>query len=264
MSDRPPRAPSRPPARPVPFAIAHRGASADAPENTEAAVRLALRFGARAVECDVQLSRDGVPIVFHDANLRRLCGEAARVDALAARVLVTKRVAVAGRRGTPARILTLARWLALLPRHVLPVVELKRQRTPAAETRLARAAARVIRSARSGAPATVAVISFSPHLVAVARRALPGTRVAPIRHAPLAGATLRRLARMRGSLVVTSKTAATAPVVAALRAAGKEVWCYTVDDAAAMRSLIARGVRGIISTARADARRVCARIGASG
>jgi len=259
MSRRPPRALSRSPARPVPFAIAHRGASAYAPENTEAAVRLALRQGARAVECDVQLSRDGVPIVFHDANLRRLCGEAARVDAVVTRSLVTKRVAVAGRRGDPARIVTLARWLALLPRDVMPVVELKRQRTPAAETRLALAAARVIRSARAGAPATVAVISFSPHLVAVARRALPGVRVAPIRHAPLAGATLRRFARARGSLVVTSKFAATARTAAVLRAAGKELWCYTVDDAAEMRSLIARGVRGIISNRPDLAQRVCAR-----
>jgi len=242
-----------------PFAIAHRGASAEAPENTEAAVRLALRQGARAVECDVQLSRDGVPIVFHDANLRRLCGEAERVDALAAAVLVTKRVAVAGRRGTPARILTLARWLALLPRNVLPVVELKRQRTPAAETKLAVAAARVIRSARAGAPAPVAVISFSPRLVAAARRSLPDARVAPIRHAPLYGATLRRFARARGGLLVTSKSAATESTVAALRAAGIEVWCYTVDDATEMRALVARGVRGIISNRPALARSVCAR-----
>lgn len=255
MSRRPPRAA----ARSAPFAIAHRGASAEAPENTEAAVRLALKQGARAVECDVQLSRDGVPIVFHDANLRRLCGEAARVDALPARVLTAKRVAVAGRRGAPAWILTLARWLELLPAAVLPVVELKRQRTIAAETRLALAAARVIRRARAAAPASVAVISFSPHVVAVARRALPGASVAPIRHTPLDGATLRRFVRARGSLVVTSKSAATARTVAALRAAGKDVWCYTVDDAREMRTLIARGVRGMISNRPGVARSVCAR-----
>jgi glycerophosphoryl diester phosphodiesterase len=253
------RRPPRDSAATAPLVIAHRGASAYAPENTEAAVHLALRMGAHAVECDVQLARDGVPVVFHDANLRRLCGEAARVDALRSGELVTKRVTVAGRTGAPARILTLARWLALLPRDVVAVVELKRQRSPAAETRLALAAARVIRSARAATPESVAVISFSPRLVAVARRALPDAHVAPIRHAPLAGATLRRLARSRGALVVTSKATATAPVVAALRAAGKEVWCYTVDDAATMRALIARGVRGIIGNRPDVARRVCAR-----
>src|SRR5262249_22242168 len=150
--------------------------------------------------------------------------------------------------------------LALLPRDVLPVIELKRQRTPAAETKLALAAARVIRRARPVSPASVAVISFSPHLVAVARRALPDALVAPIRHAPLDGAPPRRFLRARGSLLVPSRSAATARTVAALRAAGKEVWCYTVDDAATMRTLLARGVRGIISNRPDLARRECARV----
>jgi glycerophosphoryl diester phosphodiesterase len=57
-----------PAARPV---IAHRGASADAPENTMAAFELALRQGADALELDVRLSRDGVPIVLHDPTLDR-------------------------------------------------------------------------------------------------------------------------------------------------------------------------------------------------
>ncbi|WP_170143611.1 glycerophosphodiester phosphodiesterase [Brockia lithotrophica] len=50
---------------------AHRGASQDAPENTLAAFREALRQGADGIEFDVQLSRDGVPVVIHDAELGR-------------------------------------------------------------------------------------------------------------------------------------------------------------------------------------------------
>jgi len=224
--------------------IAHRGASAQAPENTEAAVRLALRMGAGAVECDVQLAKDGVPIVFHDANLRRLCGEAARVDELTARELLRRRVRVAGRRGIPDRILTLARWLALLPSGVTPVIELKRQPSPAAERRLARAVARVV---KSSGRADAALISFSAGLVAEARRALPGARVAPIRDAALSAAQVRRLARGRAPLIVMSQAIAHAPVVAQLRRAGKPVWCYTVDAPARMRTLLARGVTGLIS-----------------
>jgi glycerophosphoryl diester phosphodiesterase len=224
--------------------IAHRGASAQAPENTEAAVRLALRQGAGAVECDVQLSRDGVPVVFHDANLRRLCDEPHRVDALPARALVRRRVRVAGRRGAPDRIVTLARWLDLLPAGVVPVIELKRQPTPAAERRLARAVARVVR-ARGRADATL--ISFSSGLVAAARRALPRCRVAPIRDAPLSPTQLARLARSRTPVAVMSRRIASARVVAALRRAGKPVWCYTVDAPAEMRRLLARGVAGLIS-----------------
>lgn len=50
---------------------AHRGASAYAPENTLASFREALARGTDWLEMDVQLSRDGVPIVLHDDTLDR-------------------------------------------------------------------------------------------------------------------------------------------------------------------------------------------------
>src|ERR1051325_10106083 len=54
-----------------PLIIGHRGASAHAPENTMAAFRLAMEVGADGIEFDVRLSRDGIPFVIHDDNLRR-------------------------------------------------------------------------------------------------------------------------------------------------------------------------------------------------
>lgn len=57
-----------------PLIIAHRGASAFAPENTFAAFRRAIADGADGIELDVRLSKDGVPVVFHDATLQRLAG----------------------------------------------------------------------------------------------------------------------------------------------------------------------------------------------
>jgi len=54
-----------------PLVIAHRGAAADAPENTLAAFELALAQGADAIEFDVHLSADGVPVVIHDMRLDR-------------------------------------------------------------------------------------------------------------------------------------------------------------------------------------------------
>ena len=62
-------------ARSNPLIIAHRGASAFAPENTLAAFRRAIADGAEGVEFDVRLAKDGVPVVFHDATLRRVSGE---------------------------------------------------------------------------------------------------------------------------------------------------------------------------------------------
>lgn len=55
-----------------PLIVAHRGASAFAPENTFAAFQKAIEAGAEGVEFDVRLAKDGVPVVFHDAKLKRI------------------------------------------------------------------------------------------------------------------------------------------------------------------------------------------------
>lgn len=55
----------------LPFLIAHRGASADAPENTLAAMRRAAALGASWVEFDVMPSADNRVMVFHDESLER-------------------------------------------------------------------------------------------------------------------------------------------------------------------------------------------------
>ena len=54
-----------------PLVIGHRGASALAPENTIVAFERAMRDGADGIEFDVRLARDRVPVVIHDATLRR-------------------------------------------------------------------------------------------------------------------------------------------------------------------------------------------------
>jgi glycerophosphoryl diester phosphodiesterase len=57
-----------------PEIIAHRGASADAPENTIAALQLGLDQGADAIECDVHLSSDNELVVIHDPDLKHIAG----------------------------------------------------------------------------------------------------------------------------------------------------------------------------------------------
>ncbi|WP_371367191.1 glycerophosphodiester phosphodiesterase [Pseudomonas sp. QL9] len=56
---------------PWPAVIAHRGASYDAPEETAAAFRLARDVGADYLEADLQRTRDGVLVAFHDTTLER-------------------------------------------------------------------------------------------------------------------------------------------------------------------------------------------------
>ncbi|MEK9164441.1 MAG: glycerophosphodiester phosphodiesterase family protein [Chloroflexota bacterium] len=63
----------------TPAVIAHRGASAAAPENTLAAFTSAAALGADAVELDVKLSKDGVPIIMHDPTVDRTTDGRGRV-----------------------------------------------------------------------------------------------------------------------------------------------------------------------------------------
>ena len=64
--------------------FAHRGGAKLAPENTLAAFERGLDCGADGIECDVHLSRDGVPVVIHDATLDRTTNATGPVGACTA------------------------------------------------------------------------------------------------------------------------------------------------------------------------------------
>ncbi|WNI22159.1 glycerophosphodiester phosphodiesterase [Streptomyces sp. ITFR-16] len=63
-------------------AVAHRGDPYRFRENTLPSIRSALERGADAVEIDVRVTRDGVPVLLHDATLERLWGHDVRLDRL--------------------------------------------------------------------------------------------------------------------------------------------------------------------------------------
>lgn len=58
----------------TPLAIAHRGGASLALENSLAAFNVSYALGFRYLETDVRVTRDGVPVLFHDADLRRVFG----------------------------------------------------------------------------------------------------------------------------------------------------------------------------------------------
>lgn len=72
---------------PYPKIVAHRGGGKQAPENTLAAMRCGLAYGFRAVEFDVMLSKDGIPILMHDPDLGRTIAGKGRVSDLTAQEL---------------------------------------------------------------------------------------------------------------------------------------------------------------------------------
>lgn len=64
----------------IPLVIAHRGASAISPENTASSIREAIRLGAKVIEFDVRVTRDGALVLFHDKTLDRVAGQAGTIE----------------------------------------------------------------------------------------------------------------------------------------------------------------------------------------
>lgn len=111
----------------LPQLIAHRGAPRVAPENTLAALEAAYQRGATWVECDVQLTADGIPVIFHDDTLQRTTNGRGRLCTFRYEELATLdagRWFSAAFAGEP--IPRLEDWLALALRHQMGVnLELK-------------------------------------------------------------------------------------------------------------------------------------------
>ena len=110
----------------IPEIIAHRGASHDAPENTLAAIQLAWRQNADAVEVDVQLSKDRHLVVIHDATTSKTAGVRRKV---AAQMLAELQSLDVGRwkhrKWKGEKIPTLAAALATIPEGKRLLVEVK-------------------------------------------------------------------------------------------------------------------------------------------
>ncbi len=228
-----------------PLVLAHRGASADAPENTLAAFRLALAQGADGVELDVWRCGTGEVVVHHDLDLRRTARVPLRVTDVPLEDL--RRLDVGAWRDERfhgERVPLLAEVLEALPGAVVNV-ELKSTRRP--DLGLPGAVARVIRAAR--AEDRCLLSSFHPALLAVARVVAPALRRGTL-FADERGWRLReRVGRWAGapSAVHPQASLVDAARVRAWRARGLAVNVWTVDDAPELERLARLGVSAVIT-----------------
>lgn len=114
----------------VPELVAHRGYPRHYPENSLIGIEAAIRAGARYVEVDVQLTRDQVPVLFHDLTLERVCGVPGTIydiDFEALRRLRAGEYERFGYRYAQVRVTALGELAELLKRYpdVTAFVELK-------------------------------------------------------------------------------------------------------------------------------------------
>ncbi|KQX42732.1 hypothetical protein ASD04_01815 [Devosia sp. Root436] len=148
-----------------PNPIAHRGLHDRASgiiENSASAFEAAIIAGF-TIECDVQLSSDGVAVIFHDDDMKRLLGrDGAIADCTVAEITSTKLLdSAAG--DCPQKFTD---FLAQIAGRTLLQIELKHQRDPAGTQLLARAVAEALKSYEG----PVTVESFDPHLLTAIRQ----------------------------------------------------------------------------------------------
>src|SRR2546423_4035922 len=153
----------------LPIVVAHRGASSTETENTLPAFEAAIAAGAGAVEFDVRLTRDGYPVVLHDADVSRMTGTSGLVGELSPREI--ERLSVATSDGASTRIPAFAEVLETLSGRVAVVVEIKNlpgePAPPAGGEPLGGATLRTLDDAGFVGPVLVA--SFNPSSLAAVR-----------------------------------------------------------------------------------------------
>jgi glycerophosphoryl diester phosphodiesterase len=216
----------------LPKVIGHRGAMAYAPENTLASFREARRRGATWVEIDVKLTADNVPIVMHDASLKRTTG----VDRL---------VALTPRAELPKDVPTFEAAIACFQELGLGCnVEIKPCEGREAET--ARVAVATLRRRWPSTLPPPLLSSFKPDSLAAAREAAP-----EFARAILLG-ELNDDWRLRADAIGAAGVNTDGKKLASSRArevkqAGFALSAYTINDAAQARALVAMGVDCVIT-----------------
>ena len=220
--------------------IAHRGASGTCPENTIPAFRRAAEIGAHMVELDVQLTRDGQPVVIHDWTLDRTTSGRGSVRRRTLAEIATLDAgswfdeAFAG-----TRVPTLAEVFASIPLRVN--VELKARSNDGLE----RAVLDVVEGA--GALRRVVFSSFEPASLRRLRALSASAELAVLWAGRGIGRALALADSVRATSVHLRKGAATAAAIERARAAGLGVRVWTVNAAVDFARLVAAGADAVFT-----------------
>jgi glycerophosphoryl diester phosphodiesterase len=218
--------------------VGHRGASGYAPENTVASFEHALGLGVKAVEFDVRITADGVPVVLHDSTLDRTTNgkgpvaEHTWLDLLQLDAGSWKHPRFAG-----TRIPSLQEALMAIGPYARPIIELKVPIDPNLLLEPLR---------RYDIESDVLVMSFHAEWL------VPFRKVS--KHVPIGFLSdhwrpeLPRQARALDADILLLHTGVLGTTqIAAAEAEGLEVWCYTPNDAGLIAACAAMGVSGIVT-----------------
>ena len=230
--------------------FAHRGAAAEAPENTLAASRRAGAMRTDFVELDVQETGDGVVVVVHDSDLMKVGGSPLKIwEGTAEQLRAVDIGSVFDPRFKDERVPTLAEALAACKGVSRVDIELKDY---GHDGHLEESVVALVTAA--GMEADIVKMSLSRDMVAKMKRLRPGWT-----SGLLTAKALGDLSGVPADFLAVEKAMATRRFIRAAHRAGKPVYVWTVDDPARMIRMIGLGVDGLITNRPDVARAVCDR-----
>jgi glycerophosphoryl diester phosphodiesterase len=218
--------------------IAHRGASASAPENTLAAFRLAAEQGADFVELDVQESKDGQVLVNHDSDLMKVGRSAMKIwETDAAQLRTVDIGSHAGRQFSGERVPALAEVLAACKGKARVVIELK---SYGHDQRLEEQVVEIVEAA--GMEKNCLFMSLNYGMVRKMKQLRPSWRCGV-----LVAKALGDLTSLNSDFLAVEARMATGRFVRRAHRAGQDVYVWTVNDPAWMLVAMSHGADGLIT-----------------
>jgi glycerophosphoryl diester phosphodiesterase len=224
--------------RPPVQVTAHRGHSLAAPENTLSAVRKAIDSGADYAEVDVQQTADGVVVLLHDSDLKRVAGDSRRIAELPYDDVRKLDVGTwFGPAFASERVPTLTEAIDLARGRIKLNIELKFY---GPDRRLAAETARLVRD--KGFESDCLVTSFALDALQELKQQNPRIRTGLI-----VGKSLGDPSRLDVDALSVRADGLSDETLRAAHRRGQEVHVWTVNDAPRMNRLIKRGVDNIIT-----------------
>lgn len=230
----------------APKVIAHRGASAQRPENTFPAYELAVAQGADMIEIDLHRARDGEVVVTHDWNLDRLGGRGGIADHTLAQI---RDLDAGGGEAVPRLDEVLDRFGS----RVAFNLELKRARRadyPGLEASCLEAVG------RRGLLDSTLFSSFFESILRRLRALSAAARIGVLCSKPFPGRAIRLARELGAETLHPAARWVNGRLVARAHGAGLAVYPFTVDDPGQMRRMLELGVDGLFTNEPSLLRRV--------
>ncbi len=227
--------------------IAHRGDSSHAPENTLSAFNQAINASVDFLECDVQLTKDGVPVVVHDRTFHRITND---LHPHSINELDLKEIKTidAGSWFDPKfsdqKIMTLEEFLFIPRGKIGAMLEIKEDTFIACA--LGKNISDVLKAAepkmREYGP--VIVGSLSPNVLLCMEAYLPQQQFIPIVRDMI---DFEIFTSLHAKQWAFKRTLLTKEIITAMHSKGCEVWVWTVDEEQEALEFMEMGVDGIIT-----------------